>query len=82
MNENRWNGRRGGAILLIVIGLLILSFWVTLGHAGRLLKLVSFQRETMQRLRSSDVPLRSAAQAPCEVSRSEAYRPEQSPGRE
>ena len=76
------NGRRGGVILLVVIGVIMIATWICLEHSGRLLKLVSFQRETMQRLRSSDVPTRSAVQAPCEVSRAEGHFPEQAPGRE
>lgn len=82
MNGIRRAGRRGGVILFIVVGLLILSSVVTLGHAGRLLKLISFQRETMQRLRASDIPTRSATPAPCEVSKSRGYFPEQELGRE
>lgn len=76
------NGRRGGVILIVVIGILMIATWVSLDHTGRLLKLVSFQRETMQRLRSSDVPLRTSVQAPCEAVRSEAYLPEHAPGGE
>ncbi len=76
------NGRRGGVILFVVIGIAMIATWVSLEHTGRLLRLVSFQRETMQRLRSSDIPIRTAVQAPCEAIRPDAYLPEQGPGRE
>ncbi|HOT29128.1 MAG TPA: hypothetical protein PLU72_13165 [Candidatus Ozemobacteraceae bacterium] len=76
------NARRGGVILLVVIGILMIATWVSLDHTGRLLKLVSFQRETMQRLRSSDVPARSEVQPPCKASRPKSYHAEQASGTE
>lgn len=76
MNGITKNGRRGGMIMFVVIGILMIASWVCLEHSGRLLKLVSVQRETMQRLRASDVPSRAQAQAPCEVSRPDGVMPE------
>lgn len=76
MIEPLRNGRRGGILILIVIGIIILSIWTGLDHTGRLLHLTGMQRETMQRLRSSDIPSRTGVQAPCEASRPDAGLPE------
>ncbi|HNW36371.1 MAG TPA: hypothetical protein PKM25_15635 [Candidatus Ozemobacteraceae bacterium] len=58
---------RGGAMLLILLGILVLAAWVGADHTGRLFRLIARQRETMQRLRATDIPSRRPLQSPCEA---------------
>lgn len=77
MNFTPRNSRRGSLMIFIVIGILLVATWIGTDHTGRLMNLIGVQRETMQRLRSSDVPVRTGNQAPCEATWSDPLLPEQ-----
>ncbi|HOY65407.1 MAG TPA: hypothetical protein PLP29_00880 [Candidatus Ozemobacteraceae bacterium] len=66
--------RRGGATLLVLVGLLVLAIWVGTDHTGRLARLVMRQRDLLSELRSTDIPGRPHRPAPCLPGRIEAER--------
>ena len=57
--------RRGAVLILVIFGILVIAAGIGLDHTGRLVSLVSRQRETLQRLRAADIPGRTIRPTAC-----------------